>query len=131
MLPLSNDLVKHFDECLQDEILMKAGYDMIKAGRASVLILAGGQGTRLGWAHPKGVFVLPELPSGKAIFQILIEKFHLAQMQAHGVTELSADVLLCTMFIMTSDDNHEETIAYFEENKYFGGPKERFVFFIQ
>jgi UDP-N-acetylglucosamine/UDP-N-acetylgalactosamine diphosphorylase len=48
---------------------------MISNGKAAVIILAGGQGSRLGWSHPKGTFVLPGLPSGKSIFNILTEKF--------------------------------------------------------
>ena len=86
---------------------------MISEGKAAVLILAGGQGTRLGWTHPKGTFILPDLPSRKSIFQILVEKFALAQKNA-GCYDKK-----CTMFIMTSDDNHEETVQHFEEHNYF------------
>ena len=55
---------------------------MISNGKAAVIILAGGQGSRLGWSHPKGTFVLPGLPSGKSIFNILTEKFLAAQKHA-------------------------------------------------
>ena len=47
---------------------------MIKEGRAAVLILAGGQGSWLGSDDPKGMYNI-KLPSGKSIFQILVERF--------------------------------------------------------
>lgn len=37
----------------------------------------------------------------------------------------------CTMFVMTSFENHDETVAFFKENNYFGGHADSFVFFPQ
>ena len=36
--------------------LMELGYESIRNGKASCLLMAGGQGTRLGFAHPKGMY---------------------------------------------------------------------------
>ena len=38
---------------------------------------------------------------------------------------------MCTMFVMTSPDNHEETIQFFRDNAFFGGQESSFVFFPQ
>lgn len=37
----------------------------------------------------------------------------------------------CTMFIMTSYENHDETVAFFRSNDFFGGHQDSFVFFPQ
>ena len=39
--------------------------------------------------------------------------------------------LQCKMFIMTSFENHDETVQFFKENGYFGGQESSFVFFPQ
>ena len=64
------------------------------------IILAGGQGTRLGINGPKGLFQI----AGKTLFQWICEKVppHLP------------------IAIMTSTLNHEKTVAYFEEENFFG-----------
>ena len=119
------------------------GQTLIKDGQVGVVVLAGGQGSRLGYPGPKGKFDIG-LPSHKTLFQILTERFFKAQMDAHDVTPdtteledgssvpvIPASALNCTMFIMTSIENHEETVQFFKDNSYFGGQESNFVFFAQ
>jgi UDP-N-acetylglucosamine/UDP-N-acetylgalactosamine diphosphorylase len=95
-----------------------------------VVILAGGQGSRLGFDHPKGMYNIG-LPSNKSIFQILAERFLKIQMLAHGHEKLTPASQKCKMLIMTSALNHNETVKFFKDNKYFGGQSTSFIFFQQ
>ena len=112
---------------------------MIQSGKVGVCVLAGGQGSRLGLDGPKGIFDI-KLPSGKSLFQILVERFLKAQLLAHKAYAVAfredpdkpvipPEVQLCKMLIMTSYENHDATIAHFEENAYFGAKKDNFIFF--
>ena len=126
----------------QQDSMRQAGLDLIRNGDVAVVILAGGQGSRLGFEGPKGKFDIG-LPSGKSLFQILVERFFRAQMDAHGIskctTQKQADdsnialvpeeALKCKMFVMTSYENHDETVQFFRANGYFGGSESSFVFF--
>lgn len=54
--------------------LWDIGLDEIARGRVAVLLLAGGQGTRLGIPVPKGMMNVPNLPSEKSPFAFQAEK---------------------------------------------------------
>src|SRR3990167_10760909 len=51
----------------------KRGLEAIRAGKVAVVVLAGGQGTRLGCTIPKGMFLLNSL-SGTCLFQLHAER---------------------------------------------------------
>ena len=59
------------------------GFQKIKEGKVALVMLAGGQGTRLGFDGPKGTYNFG-LQSNKTIFQYLVEKFIRVQQLAHG-----------------------------------------------
>ena len=73
----------------------------------------------------------------KSIFQILIERFIRAQLNAHDVGKLDKDSIaeklkLCTckMLIMTTDENHDETVNFItKQNNCFGLQEDNFIFF--
>jgi len=123
--PIERDLVVDREALPEAEKaeLRAMGLQLIRDGRVAVVVLAGGQGTRLGSDRPKGEFDIG-LPSGKSIFQILTERFVKAQRLA-GPSER------CKMLVMTSGINHEQTKEFFEEHKYFGALAENVVFFQQ
>jgi len=76
------------------------GIAAISVGEVGVLLVAGGQGTRLGFDHPKGMYpIAPD--SGRTLFQILIEKL-LDQANRHGAS--------IPLYLMTSPATHDETV---------------------
>ena len=97
------------------------GLKAIRAGKIGTVLLAGGQGSRLGFDHPKGMFnvgVNREL----YIFECLINNLLEVVKQADAWVPL---------FIMTSVDNHDETTAFFEKHNYFGYSRDNVWFFQQ
>ena len=99
---------------------IKLGKKLIKAGKYAVITLAGGQGTRLGFNGPKGTFILKEI--NKSLFEIQCDQLK-DMHQKYGV--------YVNWFIMTSHENHDATIKFFEENNYFNYPKDKITFFKQ
>ena len=89
------------------------GRELLARGACALLTVAGGQGTRLGFDAPKGLF--PVTPIRRAsLFQVFAEKL-LAARAAYGVS--------IPWFIMTSPLNHAATAEYFSEQGYFGLPE--------
>ncbi len=102
--------------------LDKLGEEIIKNNQYAVVTMAGGQGTRLGCDGPKGSFKLDIGEKGKYIFELLVET--LKRAKARYGTEVY-------WYIMTSNQNNQQTIDFFEKNNFFGYNKEKVKFFIQ
>lgn len=100
---------------------LKAGIEAIKAGKAAAVMLAGGQGTRLGFDSPKGMFNIGESRE-LCIFQCQINNLL-------DVVKLTGTFI--PLYIMTSEKNNDETTAFFEKNNYFGYDSSYVKFFIQ
>ena len=83
------------------------GEQMLAAGEVGVIIVAGGQGTRLGFDGPKGTYPIAPV-SQASLFQIHCEKV-LSLCRRHG--------RLVPLYVMTSPENHEATVSYFAENR--------------
>lgn len=78
-------------------------------------------GTRLGYKGPKGTFMLDITPK-KSLFEILCDTLKEANKAYHVVIP---------WYIMTSNYNDIDTKIYFENNNYFGYPKDSIHFFKQ
>lgn len=99
----------------------KRGEEALKAGEVGAILVAGGQGTRLGFDHPKGMYPIGPV-SDCPLFQILFEKL-LAVGKRYGVR--------IPLFLMTSPATHAETIEFLNKHDRFGLAKEDLVVFCQ
>lgn len=97
----------------EKNIYFEVGKKIIKEGKLAVVTMAGGQGTRLGHNGPKGTFDIG-LSSHKSLFEILTD--YLKE------TCIKYEVTI-PWYLMTSKDNNQDTVKFFEEHQYFNYPK--------
>ena len=97
------------------------GIEAIKYNKLAVVTMAGGQGTRLGHSGPKGTFIF-DTEHNKSIFEALCDTLKEAVKKYDTVIP---------WYLMTSKENNDATIKFFEEHNYFGYPKEAVKFFKQ
>ncbi len=87
-----------------------AGHETLAAGKVGIFLVAGGQGTRLRFDGPKGMYPVGPV-TGRTLFQLFAERI-LALGRRFGRS--------IPWYIMTSDTNHGATCAYFAANGHFG-----------
>lgn len=97
------------------------GESLLAQGRVAPLVVAGGQGTRLGFDGPKGAFPIGPL-SGKSLFAFFAEKI-LATQRRYGPR--------VPWYVMTSPDNDAQTRSFFHENGFFGLEQAQVYFLVQ
>ena len=99
----------------------KVGMDAIRNTKVGAVLLAGGQGTRLGFDKAKGMYNIG-VTKKLYIFEQLIANLKKVTAAANAWVPL---------YIMTSDKNDEQTRAFFEEHAYFGYDPAYIRFFVQ
>ena len=97
------------------------GESLLKRGRVAAFTVAGGQGSRLGFEGPKGMYPAGAV-TGKSLFQFFAEGL-LAAARKYGA--------VVPWYIMTSPLNHEATVEYFEKNGHLGLDPQDVMFFPQ
>jgi UDP-N-acetylglucosamine/UDP-N-acetylgalactosamine diphosphorylase len=97
------------------------GVRLISEGKVGAFVVAGGQGTRLGFGGPKGNYPISPVKN-KTLFAIFAETILAASRKYE-----------CTIpwYIMTSPINYQETLDTFRKNDYFGLKEEDVFIFIQ
>jgi len=113
----------HEDINQYTEVTLRA----VAAGQVGVLLLAGGQGTRLGVGYPKGMYDIG-LPSGKTLYQVQLERIRRLEELARRLTGEEGKI---QMFIMTSEATKVATHQFLEKHQYFGLSKEQVTIFEQ
>jgi len=98
-----------------------AGRAALEAGQVGVLLVAGGQGTRLGFDQPKGMYPIGPV-SGATLYQILLEQT-LAVRRRHGQP--------VPLYVMTSPATHEPTETFLRQHGNFGLPRGEVKLFCQ
>lgn len=97
------------------------GLKALREGKVGAVLLAGGQGTRLGLDKPKGTLKIG-IDRELYLFEQLVRNLMDVTDEAEAYVPL---------YIMTSNINNEDTVTFFEEHSYFGYPKEYVKFFVQ
>eukprot|EP01060_Flectonema_neradi_P038241 TRINITY_DN797_c4_g1_i1.p1 TRINITY_DN797_c4_g1~~TRINITY_DN797_c4_g1_i1.p1 ORF type:complete len:494 (+),score=87.71 TRINITY_DN797_c4_g1_i1:74-1483(+) len=115
----------------------KMGLTAIAKGQCAAVVMAGGQGTRLGSSFPKGIMGDKEvpgadfgLPSKKSLFQLHCERIQKLQKLAQS-HENSDTLPKITFLVMTSDATHDTTESFFQAHSFFGLDKSQVIFFKQ
>lgn len=131
LAPLPEECFDSTMEASEDKIQewQAIGMNKISQNKVAVILLAGGQGTRLGSSAPKGCYDI-NLPSSKSLFQIQAERILKLQQLAQQQPGAAANVTI-PWYVMTSGPTRPATMAFFKENNYFGLSSDNIVFFEQ
>ncbi len=97
------------------------GEELLSTNKVAAFTVAGGQGTRLGHNGPKGTYKCTPITK-VSLFEKFAQNMHFFS-KRYGQSPM--------WFIMTSKENHEDTVNFFTHNNYFGLERDRVTFFKQ
>ncbi len=103
------------------ENILSAGEESIACRQTAVMVVAGGQGTRLRYLHPKGMYPISPV-KGKSLFQIFSEKIRALFLKYKAAIPL---------LVMTNPETNDEIERFFSGNNFFGLEKKDVFFFSQ
>lgn len=115
---LNKDKLSEKELNYYDEI----GENILTNNEYALVTMSGGQGTRLGFDGPKGTFKIEIEPEPEYLFEILADKLKVINEKYKCIVP---------WYIMTSRENNDDIVKFFEEHQYFKYPKEYIKFFKQ
>jgi UDP-N-acetylglucosamine/UDP-N-acetylgalactosamine diphosphorylase len=102
-------LPKTSEEIHMFKMAEQKGSEHIKQNKVAAFVVAGGQGSRLGFDGPKGKFPIGPV-SGKSLFHFHAERVRASEKKFNATIPF---------LVMTSRDNHTDTEIFFKKNNYF------------
>lgn len=100
----------------------KIGEEIVKKGEYAIVIMAGGNASRLGFDIPKGCLNLNINNKEVSLFELYINQLKNVHKKYN---------VFPYIYIMTSSLNNKSIKKFFNKNNYFSYPKEKIIFFIQ
>ncbi|MEE3326991.1 MAG: UDPGP type 1 family protein [Myxococcota bacterium] len=97
------------------------GLDLLHDGRVACLVVAGGQGSRLGFDGPKGAYPVGPITQ-RSLFAIQAQKLRALARRTGQVMH---------WFVMTSPATDAATRALFKQEKHFGLSQDQIFIFLQ
>jgi len=97
------------------------GEEAMHNGQVAVIIVAGGQGSRLGFQGPKGTMPIGPI-TGRTLFQYHFEKIQAMEKRYR---------CRLPVYIMTSETNHQQTRDFLQRNRHFGKDPSSVILFPQ
>ena len=97
------------------------GVSAIQNNKVAAVLLAGGMGTRLGVDGPKGAYDIG-----------ITKPLYIFEQQMKNLAKVNEKCRVrVPLYIMTSDKNHEATVAFWNEHHFFGYEEKDVKFFKQ
>ncbi|KAJ7109903.1 nucleotide-diphospho-sugar transferase [Mycena epipterygia] len=128
--PLPKDASDSVKSAEKEKEWRAIGLEAIANGTVGVLLMAGGQGSRLGSSAPKGCYDIG-LPSHKPLFQYQAERIARLQTVAEQEFKKPAGSVIIPWYVMTSGPTRRETTDFFAKNSYFGLDAKNVILFEQ
>lgn len=123
---IESDRISSIDYYSKDELnqdyYKNIGETVLRDNKLAVITLAGGSGSRLGFSKAKGTFEIRINNKDISLFEVICNKLKVANKKYNSIIN---------WYIMTSPSNDKVTREFFENNNYFGYPKEKVFFFTQ